>query len=234
VCFDGTDFLAVWTDGRSGYWGIYGSRVSQAGIVLDSNGIVISPADAWHESPCVACDGVNWLVVWTDWLGDSLSDTSDIYGAQVTSSGMVLDEFPAVAQAGSQCSPALATGLGNQTFLVYQGWVGTVSGKTYDNDRIWGKLGPFTGVEETPNAEVRTAKSATIVRGVLLLQEHGTQNTGRKADLLDISGKKVMELHPGANDVSRLSPGVYFVRAEPLAVSRKPSAVTVHKVILTR
>jgi hypothetical protein len=41
-----------------------------------------------------------------------------------------------------------------------------------------------------------------------------------------------MELHSGANDVSRLSPGVYFVRSEPSAVSREPSAVL--KVLITR
>jgi hypothetical protein len=31
-------------------------------------------------------------------------------------------------------------------------------------------------------------------------------------DLLDICGRKVMELQPGPNDVSRVAPGVYFVR----------------------
>jgi hypothetical protein len=31
--------------------------------------------------------------------------------------------------------------------------------------------------------------------------------------LLDISGRDVLDLHPGANDVSRLAPGVYFVRS---------------------
>jgi hypothetical protein len=89
---------------------------------------------------------------------------------------------------------------------------------------------PDAGVEETPNAEVRTAKSATIIRGVLPLQEHSTQNTGYRADLLDIGGRRVMELHPGPNDVSRLSPGVYFVRA----VSRKLSAASCQKVVLIR
>jgi hypothetical protein len=228
VCFDGTDFLAVWTDGRSGYWGIYGSRVNQAGVVLDSNGIVISPADDWHESPRVASDGANWLVVWTDWLGDSLCDTSDVYGAQVTSSGTVLDEFAVVAQAGSQCSPALATGPGSQMLLVYQGWAGTVGGKTYDTDRIWGKMNPSPGVEETVNGEARRVKGgATIVRGVLFLP---VSSFTPHSSLFSLSGQKVMELRDGANDVSRLSPGVYFVRAE----SRELSAVSCRKMVIAR
>jgi hypothetical protein len=29
--------------------------------------------------------------------------------------------------------------------------------------------------------------------------------------LLDISGRKVLDLRPGANNVGRLAPGVYFV-----------------------
>jgi hypothetical protein len=39
-----------------------------------------------------------------------------------------------------------------------------------------------------------------------------------------------MALHPGANDVSHLVPGVYFVRA----VSGKLSAASCHKVVLTQ
>jgi len=52
--------------------------------------------------------------------------------------------------------------------------------------------------------------------------------------LLDISGRAVLVLHPGPNDISRLAPGVYFVRSEPPAVSREPSAVTARKVIIQR
>jgi hypothetical protein len=73
---------------------------------------------------------------------------------------------------------------------------------------------------------------ATIVHGVLLLPGFGMQSengdspperlrpTWRgtvpifRAALLDIGGRKTMELHAGANDVSRLAPGVYFIRAE--------------------
>jgi hypothetical protein len=36
-----------------------------------------------------------------------------------------------------------------------------------------------------------------------------------RAVLLDIGGRKVLALHPGANGVSRLAPGVCFVRDEP-------------------
>lgn len=69
------------------------------------------------------------------------------------------------------------------------------------------------GLEEEchmPSA-VRRTPEATIVRGVLRLVG-SRQNTGCRAELLDIAGRRVANLHEGANDVGRLAPGVYFVR----------------------
>jgi hypothetical protein len=51
--------------------------------------------------------------------------------------------------------------------------------------------------------------------------------------LFDLSGRMVANLHPGANEVSGLAPGVYFVR-ELTAVSREQSAVIVRKVVIAR
>lgn len=70
------------------------------------------------------------------------------------------------------------------------------------------------GVEERePPTACRSPLTATVIRGVL---EIGPQLTAHSSQpgigLLDIAGRKVLDLHPGANDVSRLCPGVYFVR----------------------
>jgi hypothetical protein len=69
-------------------------------------------------------------------------------------------------------------------------------------------------VEErsTPYA-THSVPAATVVRGVLRVGDGRRQTVGR-AGLLDISGRKVLDLKAGDNDVSRLAPGVYFVRAE--------------------
>jgi hypothetical protein len=53
----------------------------------------------------------------------------------------------------------------------------------------------------------------------------------KRAVLLDASGRKVLDLRPGANDVRALAPGVYFVREVPQAASHKPQAV--RKVVVT-
>jgi hypothetical protein len=90
--------------------------------------------------------------------------------------------------------------------------------------------------QRRPQASSR-ASLATVVRRVLFLPRDMTE-TSDVSDrvpmhvLLDISGRKVMNLTPGANDVRALAPGVYFVREEPQATSLKPQAV--RKIVLTR
>jgi hypothetical protein len=70
------------------------------------------------------------------------------------------------------------------------------------------------GIEETPTPGAsRITPNATIVRGVLDLGAYSKQHSAYRAELLDISGRKAMSLKPGANDVSRVAPGVYFVEA---------------------
>ena len=76
----------------------------------------------------------------------------------------------------------------------------------------------------------------TVVRSVLYLPRDMTELPGNsdrvpRPVLLDISGRKLLDLKPGANDVRALSPGVYFVRE---AASGKRSAVSVRKVVVTR
>ena len=70
-------------------------------------------------------------------------------------------------------------------------------------------------------------QGATIVHGVLFLPE-ASSHKPQAASLMDISGRKVIDLRPGANDVHALAPGVYFVRAA------QAQAQAVRKVVLTR
>ena len=79
--------------------------------------------------------------------------------------------------------------------------------------------------EETPYRPTGAAEAnaATIVRGILFLPP---SRLSPPSSLLSIDGRKVMDLKPGANDVRRLSPGVYFVR--------EAQAQAVRKVVLQR
>ncbi len=87
------------------------------------------------------------------------------------------------------------------------------------------------GIEEGPMpraARLRTA--ATIVRGELRM-EAGSSASSSPSWLLDAAGRRVIELQAGANDVSNLAPGVYFVRSEPGAVL---DALSATKVVIQR
>jgi len=221
IAFDGTNLLVVWEDGRRSVWpDIYGTRVKTDGTVLDVFDIAISTASKDQFAPALAFDGTNYLVVWEDYRS---SNNPDIYGARVSPAGVVSDEGSVLRPPGNQTGLALARGSGNLLFLAYQGWAGNVGGKTYNTDRIWGKMNPMPGggIEETMNDErVSMNVGPTIVRGVLFLGSDRRPKTGDRPALLDISGRKVMDLKPGVNDVGALAPGVYFVRSEPSAVTK--------------
>jgi len=75
------------------------------------------------------------------------------------------------------------------------------------------------GVEEAPSAERRTSNvGPTVVRRTLTMEDRG-RKTGDRAELLDAAGRKVLDLKPGANDVSHLAPGVYFLMSQPTSNS---------------
>jgi hypothetical protein len=118
VAFDGTNYLVVWEDRRSGFtFDIYGARVTTSGVVLDPEGIAIStrPNDQFWSS--VAFDGTNYLVVWTDGVYYDPS-TLDIYGARVNQSGIVIDpEGFAISTAYYQQQHPVAA-FGDSNYLV--------------------------------------------------------------------------------------------------------------------
>jgi hypothetical protein len=87
VAFDGTNYLVVWCEQNSGSPDIYGTRVSSAGMILDTVPIPISTVADTQRSPSVSFDGANYFVTWEDYRNGS----SDIYGARVSEDGSVLD-----------------------------------------------------------------------------------------------------------------------------------------------
>jgi hypothetical protein len=84
---------------------------------------------------------------------------------------------------------------------------------------------PGALAEGSRERSVARTSHLTIVRSSLLLpSRQGSQ-------LLDITGRRVMDLLPGANDMRNVAPGVYFVRT---AESGERSAVSVRKVVIQR
>jgi YVTN family beta-propeller protein len=99
------------------------------------------------------------------------------------------------------------------------------------------RVGSAGGVEENVDPQATSLRlEPTIIRGVLFLPRDGLGTRSGLSDnpvmsraiLLDVSGRRVMDLKPGANDVRALAPGVYFVR------EAQAQAHAVRKVVITR
>jgi hypothetical protein len=88
LAFDGTNYLAVWTDERPSAQ-VYGARVSPDGTLLDPAGIAIATSAPWHGLPTLVFGGTNYLVVWEQGAEDP-HDT-DFRAARVSRAGAVLD-----------------------------------------------------------------------------------------------------------------------------------------------
>jgi hypothetical protein len=87
-----------------------------------------------------------------------------------------------------------------------------------------------SSVAETKDAGLRYDRRVPYyVRGILFLQQAPDSWPSAASCLLDASGRQVLRLKPGANDVRGLSQGVYFVH---LAGGNSRSAIT--KVIVGR
>jgi hypothetical protein len=125
-------YLVVWNDYRNssdGFYrsGIYGARVSNAGVLLDSMGFPISTEAGAAGQPAVAASGDSYLAVWSD--GRNVTNTANvwnIYGARISQSGQVLDPngIRVSIAPGNQVNPAVA---GNAL-----GWLA-----------VWENLGKF-------------------------------------------------------------------------------------------
>jgi hypothetical protein len=112
----------------------------------------------------------------------------------------------------------------------YGWWPQSLELAQWDDPQVYGKYGWNTmAVAERPLAGGSRPR-ATVVRSVLYVPLASGVEREASSVLLDISGRKVLDLKPGANDVRSLVPGVYFVRA----VSGRLSAASCQKVIVTR
>jgi hypothetical protein len=89
-------------------------------------------------------------------------------------------------------------------------------------------FGLFAGIAESRPSSLapRPASSTTVVLGDLFMPRSLDPSISRS--LLDISGRKVMTLRSGINDVRALNPGVYFVRAAPTQAQTVRRVVIVH------
>jgi hypothetical protein len=150
IASDGSSFLVVWSDARAGGNDIWAARVSSAGAVSDTAGIAISTASNDQLNPAVTFGGGQYFVTWDD-QRDGVGG-NDIYGARVSTGGVVADAggIAISVAAGAQVAPSVAFG-GNRYLVV---WQDARSG----TDDVWGQLvTSATGAPFGSNFTISTA-----------------------------------------------------------------------------
>jgi hypothetical protein len=131
VAFGDTNYLVVWessTFSPSGR-GIYGSRVTPSGSVLDTFTISSAPYKPFCPFS-IAFDGAHFLVVWCDLRNGE--DNLDIYGARVSSGGVVLDSAGIMICGAEGCQVSPSVSFNGSNFLVV--WEGNRSDSTVGVD----------------------------------------------------------------------------------------------------
>ncbi len=143
---------------------------------------------------------------------------------------------------------ARTLGPGRETLLTFTPWTPKLVGDCYyagqlvasdmdpSNDVLDGSVFVCVGAgiqEPTNDGPGNARANPTVVHEMLWLPPASSVEHGASCTLLDISGRKVLDLKPGANDVRKLAPGVYFIReAQTQAqAGQKPQAV--RKIVLT-
>ncbi|MDD2890842.1 MAG: T9SS type A sorting domain-containing protein, partial [bacterium] len=223
LAFDGKNYLILGmldTTGMGENSDIYGIRVTSGGVVLDTTPIFITN-NSWDEAYCSACfDGTNFVIVWEDFRNGM--NNSDIYGCSMDTSGKVVNRFLVTNQTGYQLFPTLTKGPGAQLLTTYSGWTPA----PYNTIRVWGKLSPFTGVEESSISDFGLRNLDLKIRRNPFSQStvisYSIPAKGKvELTVYDISGRTVKTLVDGEKETGsysvnlnakELKTGVYFVR----------------------
>ncbi|MDI6839981.1 MAG: T9SS type A sorting domain-containing protein [bacterium] len=142
VASNGLNSFTVWTEARYDSRDIFGARVNQAGVVLDTNGFIVSTQSNIQEMPVVAYDGVNYLSAWSEHR-----NSWDIYGKRITQQdGSIGDLIPISTRNWIEYWPTIA--FADSSYLV--AWHAFPS--SWD---IW-------GARVTPSGEVLDPNGITI------------------------------------------------------------------------
>jgi len=222
-----TNSLVTWEGNDT----VYAARVRADGTVLDPNGICVDSTGYYDPRPRVTANAAGHEVLWrhSSYFGDS----TYFAVAQIDTAGRVVRKGDWFGLFGYDNGFDPVYGSGPGLLLLFSCYTDTAMGRYYGVYRLWGRLEPAVGIQQTDSRQLRrTTGGATVIRGVLFLPQSLTPNPQSLACLLDISGRKVLDLKPGANEVGQLAPGVYFVRETHAQAQAQAKAV--RKVVVTR
>jgi hypothetical protein len=195
----GPNVHTCWWDGRPGGYGIWYRGSTDNGATWNTEQYLCDTTYG-SDYPCIAAAGGNVYLAYRAWPSGQF--VIDYRGS--TDNGQTWSAETALTTVAGMGTAVLAAAGSRAHLVLYDNRDG--------NQEIYYKRNLTAGgVEEGENSEVRRVKGGTrIVRGVLFLP---TSHFTLHSSLFSLSGQKVLDLHAGANDVSGLAPGVYFVRS---------------------
>ncbi|MEN8225067.1 MAG: FlgD immunoglobulin-like domain containing protein [Bacteroidota bacterium] len=143
ISFNGTHYLASWSDFRPGDYDIYGARIDPDGTVLESDGFEIYSAPYNQAYVSVASDGDGWLLSWGA-IGEIV-----IVGTRVDADGNVLDPNGFIISANE--SQRLFPDVGFDGTNYFVAWSDWRSGSTAEHWSIYGARVSPDGVVLDPD-----------------------------------------------------------------------------------
>jgi hypothetical protein len=227
IASDHSGWLVAYEDMSFGRPEIHCVRLTPDGAVIDTHAIRLARGVHNQLYPTAASDSAGYLVMWEEYVGGG---ATDVRGVRLRPTGVVTDSFVAVSGTGFYSLPSLVGNQNDRLLLAYTSWTGFEQQNRYNSYRAWAKLSPLAGVKEAAPPIGGVEARPLRVWPSVVSRELNLAGCS-KAVLLDASGRKVLDLKAGKNDVHGLSRGIYFV-CPPSDVRREASGVA--KVVLTR
>ncbi|UCG43978.1 MAG: hypothetical protein JSU73_05035 [candidate division WOR-3 bacterium] len=207
---------------QGGNWRVmYGRRDPMHGR-WDTTSLSGSGMDAWQ--PDVAVKGDTVAVVWTDYR----EGNPEVYACFSVNRGLDWSRPENVSGTRSYSHRPRACALQHGFYVVWQ----DLADGDWD---IYGKQVDVVGIGEERTKFKVQRTNPTIVRGVLRLQP-AADCSQPTAELVDVTGRRIMELEPGENDVRHVAPGIYFITPHPcpLPQGEREKRAVVRRIVVQR
>ena len=185
AAWNGSRWLVVWTDGRSGSQDVYGTMVSVDGSVDPAGGSVISAEAGAQRRPAVAGTGSGWVVAW----GDFRNGNEDIYAARIAANGTVRDPdgLPVTTAPGWQQAPAVAS-MGGATLVA---WTGpAVERRLLRADGSFAGGPVSAGDRRRTRSQVAAAASEDAIRSAVRRRSGRSGQAGSRGTRRHLSGER--------------------------------------------
>jgi hypothetical protein len=203
----GSFLWVAWVDYRDGNYEVYFRRSTDRGQNWDAEQRLTNAADTACFASLTA-HGENLYAVWSDRRDGNF----EVYYKNSTDAGTTWSADVRLTDSpGASTRPSVAA----NDSAVHVAWCDYRDG----NMEIYHKRGDLGPVAVAERALSGTGRQTlpTVARDVLFLPPASSHKPQAASWLLDATGRGVVPLHPGANDLRALPVGVYFVHlgAEP-------------------